>query len=104
MKKKRSLQNRRFAKDKSLPPHSWETHRLANAGEANKTFVAILVSIGAVIVLSLFLFFSSTFVGKAIQTAEGNLVDIVATADGTLLVQATLELLPPLMEFILLYN
>ena len=90
MKKKRSLQNRRFAKDKSLPPHSWETHRLANAGEANKTFVAILVSIGAVIVLSLFLFFSSTFVGKAIQTAEGNLVDIVATADGTLLVQATL--------------
>lgn len=90
MKKKMSLQKRSFARKGSLPPHSWESHRVANAGEANKTFVAILVSIGAVIVLSLFLFFSSTFVGKAIQTSEGHVVDIVATDDGNLQVQATL--------------
>ncbi len=82
--------NSRVRVCRTLPPHSWETHRVANAGEANKTFVAILVSIGAVIVLSLFLFFSGKFVGKAIQTSAGHTVDIIATSEGTLLVQATL--------------
>ncbi len=50
-----------------LPPHSWEVHPRTNAGEVNRQLLIILVSLGALIVLALLLFFASQFVGKAIE-------------------------------------
>jgi len=58
----RNLSHRKRA----LPLHSWETHPLAHKGEANKTFVIVVVAVIAVLALALLLFFSNRFVGQAI--------------------------------------
>jgi len=67
-KNNNNLKVRRIGrKYKALPPHTWEAHPTANQGEANKTLIIAVVAIVAVLALALLLFFSSTFVGKAIE-------------------------------------
>ena len=52
---------------KSLPPHTNEAFPLTNEGEANKPLIIAIIAIVALIGLSLLLFFSDTFVGKAVS-------------------------------------
>ncbi|PIN74976.1 hypothetical protein COV17_04350 [Candidatus Woesearchaeota archaeon CG10_big_fil_rev_8_21_14_0_10_36_11] len=52
---------------KKLPPHSWEPHPLAERGEIRKPYIIAIITIILVIAISLLLFFSDTFVGKAIE-------------------------------------
>src|SRR3989344_4780886 len=52
---------------KSLPPHTNEAFPLTNQGEANKPLIIAIIAIVALIGLSLLLFFSDTFVGKAVS-------------------------------------
>lgn len=54
-------------KYKKLPPHTWEAHPIANAGEIRKSFVIGIITIGALLLLSLFLFFGQDLVGQAIH-------------------------------------
>ncbi|MBT3813906.1 hypothetical protein HOE37_05235 [Candidatus Woesearchaeota archaeon] len=51
---------------KPLPPHSWEAHSGANQGEVNKTLIIAIVTIIALVALSLFLFMKQPVVGEAI--------------------------------------
>ncbi len=53
-----------------LPPHSWETHHLANKGEANKTLVIAIVAVVVLVGLVLLLFVGKQFVGKAVSFGE----------------------------------
>jgi hypothetical protein len=55
---------------KKMPPHKNEPHPLASRGEVNKTFVIAAITIVALVVISLLLLFTDTFVGKAIGTVE----------------------------------
>ncbi|MEK6939105.1 MAG: hypothetical protein AABX31_00100, partial [Nanoarchaeota archaeon] len=57
---------------KKLPPHTNEAHPVASAGEASKPLIIGIITIVAVIILSLFLLFSKQFVGKALYTGEMN--------------------------------
>jgi len=52
---------------KKLPPHTYEAHPVANAGEASKPLIIGIIAIVAIIALSLLLLFSGQFVGKAIE-------------------------------------
>ena len=53
---------------KSLPPHTNEVHPVANAGQASKPFIIAVISIVAVVALTLLLLFSDRLVGKAFYT------------------------------------
>ncbi|MBT4935259.1 hypothetical protein HOL21_04780 [Candidatus Woesearchaeota archaeon] len=55
---------------KKLPPHSWEPHPLAERGEIRKPYIIAIITVVLLIAISMFLFFTDTFVGKAIQPAE----------------------------------
>src|SRR3990167_4475470 len=58
---------------KKLPPHTYEAHPVANAGEASKPLIIGIIAIVAVILLSLLLLFSKQqFAGKAFFTGEMN--------------------------------
>ncbi|MDP3698968.1 MAG: myxococcus cysteine-rich repeat containing protein, partial [Nanoarchaeota archaeon] len=57
---------------KRLPPHTYEAHPVANAGEASKPLIIGIIAIVAVIALSLLLLFSDQIVGKAFFTGEMN--------------------------------
>ena len=58
---------------KKLPPHTYEAHPVANAGEASKPLIIGIITIVAVILLSFFLLFSKQqFAGKAFFTGEMN--------------------------------
>ena len=58
---------------KKLPPHTYESHPTANAGEVKKPFVIAIIVVVAIISLSLLLLFSDRFVGKAFDPgAPGN--------------------------------
>jgi hypothetical protein len=68
----------------TLPPHSWETHPLANAGEVSKMLLIAIVAIVAVIGLVVLLFFmQGPFAGKAIEFGEAlpNEAGIFAVGD-----------------------
>src|SRR3989338_7539307 len=55
-----------------LPPHTYEAHPVANAGEASKPLIIGIIAIVAVILLSLLLLFSKQqFAGKAIYACAG---------------------------------
>src|SRR3989344_2335236 len=57
---------------KKLPPHTYEAHPVANAGEASKPLIIGIIAIVAVILLSLLLLFSKQqFAGKAIYAGAG---------------------------------
>lgn len=55
---------------KKLPPHTYEAHPVANAGEASKPLIIGIIAIVAIIALSLLLLFSDQLVGKAFFTGE----------------------------------
>ncbi len=57
---------------KKLPPHTYEPHPVATAGEASKPLIIGIIAIVAVIALSLLLLFSDQLVGKAFFTGEMN--------------------------------
>ena len=57
-------------KSHRLPPHSWETHHLANKGEANKTLVIAIVAVVVLVGLVLLLFVGKQFVGKAVSFGD----------------------------------
>ncbi len=57
-------------KAKNLPLHTWETHPQANRGEANKSLIISIITIIILITLSLLLFFSDGFVGKAVEFGD----------------------------------
>ena len=63
----KSIQPHRIRSRHTLPPHTWEAHPVAQAGEANKTLVVVIISIAVIILLALLLFIGSRVVGKAIQ-------------------------------------
>ena len=52
---------------KKLPPHTYEAHPVASAGEASKPLIIAIITIVAIILLSALLLFSKSFVGKAIS-------------------------------------
>ena len=54
---------------KALPPHTWEAHS-TNQGEVNKQLIIAAITVGAIIILAVLLFFSDRFVGKAIEFAD----------------------------------
>ena len=57
---------------KKLPPHTYEAHPVANAGEASKPLIIGIIALVAVILLSLLLLFSKQqFAGKAIYAGAG---------------------------------
>ena len=55
---------------KRLPSHKNEPHPIACRGEVNKTFAIAAIAIVALVAISLLLFFTDTFVGKAIEIAD----------------------------------
>ncbi|MEK6853241.1 MAG: myxococcus cysteine-rich repeat containing protein [Nanoarchaeota archaeon] len=57
---------------KSLPPHTNEAHPIANAGQASKPFIIAVITIVAVVALTLLLLFSDRLVGKAFYTGGAN--------------------------------
>jgi len=57
--------NKLHTKSRKLPPHSFEAHPSANAGEVKKPFVIAIIVVVAIISLSLLLLFTDQFVGKA---------------------------------------
>ena len=57
---------------KSLPPHSNEAHPLTNTGEVSKPFVIAIITVAAIVILSLLLLFSDRLVGKAFYAGEEN--------------------------------
>jgi len=74
---------------KSLPPHTNEAFPLTNAGEANKALIIGIIAIVCVIGLSLLLFFTDTFVGKAItiQKISPAILDSVVLGPSDILVE-----------------
>jgi cysteine-rich repeat protein len=60
---------------KPLPPHSWEAHSGANQGEVNKTLIIAIVTIIALVALSLFLFLKQPVVGEAITYVDDSSID-----------------------------
>src|SRR3989338_7954987 len=67
---------------KALPPHSNEAYPLTNLGEVSKTLIIAVVAVVAIVGLTLLLFFSDKFVGKAIQVSA----DIPVNSAGIFLV------------------
>ena len=58
---------------KPLPLHTWEAHPKASAGGISKPFVIAIITIFALVLLSLFLFFQDQLVGKAFQTGTASI-------------------------------
>ena len=53
-------------RNKKLPPHTFEAHPAANAGEVKKPFIVAIIVVVSIVVLSLLLLFSEQiFVGQA---------------------------------------
>ncbi len=73
----------------SLPPHSWEPQPFTTLGETTKSFTILIISLVLVVIIALGLFISSRFVGKAIEGAAGDIINIVAEG-GVIKIIATL--------------
>src|SRR3989344_7648078 len=69
---------------KSLPPHTNEAFPLTNQGEANKPLIIAIIAIVALIGLSLLLFFTDTFVGKA-STTSPSMIKTTSTIKQTII-------------------
>lgn len=65
---------------KKLPPHTYEAHPVANAGQASKPFIIAVITIVAVVALTLLLLFSDQLVGKAFFTGQANSAGAELTA------------------------
>ncbi len=68
-----------FGIRKQLPPHTWQAHH-AHAGEANKPFLVAVITIGLLIILSIFLLYGSKVVGKAYTVPGGHSVEVLTEA------------------------
>ena len=60
-----------------LPPHTYEAHPVAEAGEANKPFIIAIIAVVAIVALSLLLLFSDQLVGKALYTGQEGTAGLV---------------------------
>jgi hypothetical protein len=64
---------------------------LRTSGQAKKTLVITLISIIAIVALAALLFFTSTFVGKAITAPSNEVVDLVVTGENSFTLVADLN-------------